>query len=728
MSSSKNYPVRCTCVMIAFATAACQTPPSSDAGLDDAAMDSTMMVVDAASGDAFDAPTLTDTSQPGDTTQAPGSDADAQAAPDTIEPVDASTGAPDAQACAAGTTFCGAAGCVDPRSDNNHCGNCATVCPMAMRMCVMGMCTASCPMGTEALGGSCVPVGAAPRPVAPLSLSDASLRRPTLRWQLPAGMTGARLELCRDRACNTIIESQVVLGSTARPMNALAPRTTVFWRLRGRVGNAESTTNSATWLFHVPSADATTGVDTSVNPHVDVNGDGLDDAVIGARGGQVAMNRPAPGTVNIFHGTVVGILPRVNRVLEGSASFEEFGTSVAGAGDVNGDGYADLVVGSPEADPSGRMNAGRASVFLGSPTGIVIAPHRVFQGLITRDNLGFSVAGLGDVNGDGYADIAISAAGASPDGRQSTGTVDIYYGSAAGIGEMPSRTLEGAEALDTFGYAVAGIGDVNGDGLSDVAVGSVGSDVGVRTDAGMVKLYYGNAMGLPAVPSRIIDGLNLNEGFGFAVSSGGDVNNDGYSDLLASAPFAFVAGQQAAGAVRIFHGSAMGIVGGPARTVTGSRNNDQFGSSLADANDINGDGFGDIIVGAETSENMIGAAFVFYGTNAGIPAMVGRTLVAHREARLFGHSVSGLGDVDGDGYRDIIVGARQSDPNQSGSATIYPGTMMGVSEDPPILLVGEIGSSFGVSIASLDRDNPRSRTSWTPLIRRMIARRHTTSK
>ncbi len=229
---------------------------------------------------------------------------------------------------------CGTTGCLDVHSSIDHCGACGTVCPSAngTPLCAAGTCTAICNAGFELLGGRCIALGAAPRPILPLSLGNVSLLRPTLRWQLPDNTDGALVDLCRDRACTTVIESMRAVGAFVRPTNGLPANAVVFWRLRATVGAATSETFSPTWLFHVPATDNSGGIDTSANAHLDLNGDGFDDVAVGATGAS-PLGRSHAGTVSLFHGSAMGFSATPVRVLEGAAADDGFGESVATASD-----------------------------------------------------------------------------------------------------------------------------------------------------------------------------------------------------------------------------------------------------------------------------------------------------------------------------------------------------------------------------------------------------------
>jgi ribosomal protein L35AE/L33A len=321
----------------------------------------------------------------------------------------------------------------------------------------------------------------------------------------------------------------------------------------------------------------------------DVNGDGYADLVVGAYNADPSGRMDA-GTVSVFHGSASGVLAAPTRVLEGAAAGDYFGISVASAGDVNGDGYADLVVGAPYADPSGRMEAGTASVFHGSASGVLAAPAQVLESVYERGQFGYSVASAGDVNGDGYADIVVGANIAAPSGRRNAGAASVFHGSASGVLAAPTRVLEGAAAGDGFGVSVASAGDVNGDGYADLVVGAYGASPSGRMQAGTASVFHGSASGVLAAPTRVLEGAAAGDGFGVSVASAGDVNGDGYADLVVGAWYADPSGRMNAGTASVFHGSASGVLAAPARVLEGAAAGDRFGNSVASAGDVNGDG------------------------------------------------------------------------------------------------------------------------------------------
>jgi hypothetical protein len=504
--------------------------------------------------------------------------------------------------------------------------------------------------------------------VAPLSLGDVALRRPTLRWALPTGYDGAVLELCRDRACAMVIESLAVSGSSARPSADLPARSVVYWRLRGRVGGATDVVYSPTWLFHVPAVSASGGVDTSANPHLDLDGDGFDDVAVGAR-----FANSQAGVVYVYMGGAAS--PPLNAApvaLVGPSGSYGFGETVAIAGDVNGDGYGDLAVASP--------GSGRVYVYRGSPSGVATVPIPVTIG-------GITLAGAGDVNGDGYADIIVGI-------YDGNGSAHVYHGSASGLTATAATSLAGRDGMDSyFGLSVASAGDVNGDGYSDVIVGAFGANN--RTGAAYV--YLGSVSGVSTAPATSLvgsDGTNMH--YGVAVASAGDVNGDGYSDVVVANDYAGGYG----GAAYVYLGSAVGLPTVPARSLTGSG---QFGQSVASAGDVNGDGFGDLVVGGLAANGGVGEVRVFAGSASGVVVAPAIVLPGRATGQgYFGRSVVGAGDVNGDGYADVFIGAEYVN-NRTGAAYLFLGSTTGIPSTPASTLLGRDGQEahFGFSVASV---------------------------
>ncbi len=395
----------------------------------------------------------------------------------------------------------------------------------------------------------------APRPVAPMSLGAVTQRRPTLRWALPPSVDGAVIELCHDRACARVIETLTARGTSARPTTDLPAGRVVFWRARGTRGADTGQVYGATWSFYVPARDG--AVDTSFDPRCDINGDGVDDVV--------SSGPPREGIGGTYVYRVSVALGGASQTappqgIEGWESGNRASLDVASVGDVNGDGYGDVIVGWGQADDDGdgegraRTCTGTASVFLGGAAGLSTTPQQVLGAGEPGACVGDGVAGAGDVNGDGYADVIVAATTAAPRGREMAGVVRVYYGGPAGIDATPQWERAGTAARECLGRSVAGVGDVNGDGFGDVAIGAL---VVSRSSVGVVRVFLGGASGLATTPQREIQRPREHWSFGASIAGAGDVNGDGYADLRVT--FERASGARRAMCTEVFPGSASGI-------------------------------------------------------------------------------------------------------------------------------------------------------------------------
>ncbi|MDP7136710.1 MAG: integrin alpha, partial [Candidatus Poseidoniia archaeon] len=301
---------------------------------------------------------------------------------------------------------------------------------------------------------------------------------------------------------------------------------------------------------------------------------------------------------------------------QGETASDFFGRSVASAGDVNGDGYADVIVGAYFNDDGGNA-AGEAYVYHGSSSGLSATPDWSDQGEASSDYdyFGYSVASAGDVNGDGYADVIVGAYGNDGAGS-AAGEVYVYsFGVNAVLTAWEDWSDQGEAANDYFGVSVASAGDVNGDGYADVIVGAYGND-GADSAAGEAYVYYGSASGLSATPDWSDQGEAEDDYFGFSVASAGDVNGDGYADVVVGALYNDGAGSNA-GEAYVYHGSASGLSATPDWSDQGEAASDAFGVSVASAGDVNGDGYADVIVGANGNDgagSAAGEAYVYSGS------------------------------------------------------------------------------------------------------------------
>ncbi len=251
---------------------------------------------------------------------------------------------------------------------------------------------------------------------------------------------------------------------------------------------------------------------------------------------------------------VTGLPPIANWTASGGQAQAWFGYSVASAGDVNGDGYDDVVVGAHLYDGD-LANEGKAFLYLGSAAGLSPTFSWTAEGDQENAWFGWSVGGAGDVNGDGYDDVIVGSY-MYDNGSTNEGGAFLYYGSAAGLNAAHGWSAEGDQPYAQFGYSVGSAGDVNGDGYDDVIVGARLYDDG-QGDEGRAFVYYGSASGLGGIgwwAESDQDGAEL----GCAVGTAGDVNGDGYDDVAIGA-YRYDDGQNEEGWALVYHGSDSGL-------------------------------------------------------------------------------------------------------------------------------------------------------------------------
>ncbi len=433
---------------------------------------------------------------------------------------------------------------------------------------------------------------------------------------------------------------------------------------------------TANWTAESNQANATFG--QSVASAGDVNGDGYSDVIVGAN--FFDNGQTDEGRAFVYHGSATGLSATPNWTAESNQVGAQFGRSVASAGDVNGDGFSDVIVGAFLFDNS-LANEGGAFVYHGSATGLTGTPNWTAVSNQAAARFGVAVACAGDVNGDGYSDVIVGANRFS-NVQTSEGSAFVYHGSAAGLSITANWTAESNQNFAEFGIAVGSAGDVNGDGFSDVIVGASTFD-NVESDEGRAFVYHGSAAGLSFSANWTAESNQSSANFGITLASAGDVNGDGYSDVIVSAPF-FDFGEPNEGRAFVYHGSSTGLSITANWTVESNLDNATFGNIVSSAGDVNGDGYSDVIVGADVFDNVEmneGAAFVYHGSASGLSTIANWTAESNQANASFGRCVASAGDVNGDGYSDVIVGAHQFDnvETNEGAAFVYHGAPAGLS-------------------------------------------------
>ncbi|MEY4563329.1 MAG: hypothetical protein RLZZ618_2606, partial [Pseudomonadota bacterium] len=495
----------------------------------------------------------------------------------------------------------------------------------------------------------------------------------------------------------------------------------------------------------------------SVSSAGDVNGDGLADLIVGAWDSDPATGASAGRSYVVF-GQSTGASIDLSAVANGAGGFvingqctaDRSGLSVSGAGDVNGDGLADLIVGAYQSDPAAGSSAGRSYVVFGQSTGSAINLSAVaagtggfvINGQVAGDFSGYSVASAGDVNGDGLADLIVGAYQSDPAAGSNAGRSFVVFGkstgtainlTAVGLG-TGGFIINGQCASDNSGYSVSSAGDVNGDGLADLIVGAYQSDPTAGSNAGRSYVVFGQSTGaaidLTAVAGGtggfVINGQCASDSSGVSVSSVGDVNGDGLADLIVGAHQSDPAAGSNAGRSYVVFGKSTGAAtdlsavanGTGGFVINGQCAGDLSGWSVSGAGDVNGDGLADLIVGAYQSDPAAGSnagrSYVVFGKSTGaaieLSAVANGTggFVINGQAAIdsSGYSVTSAGDVNGDGLADLILGAFQADPAagaDAGQSYVVFGSANG---NTGATLVNQLGTTGNDSLT----DNGTSQT------------------
>ncbi len=419
------------------------------------------------------------------------------------------------------------------------------------------------------------------------------------------------------------------------------------------------------------------GLGYSVSTAGDVNGDGYSDFIIGSPHDNhgkafIYLGGNSPDNVADF-------------TLSGSGG-EELGLSVSQAGDVNGDGYSDVIVGAPYYS----SQTGRTLIYFGGRT-MDNSADVTLTGESTSDNFGFSVSGIGDMNGDGYEDVLVSApfndAVATDAGR-----AYVFFGGAI-MNTTPDLVMSGKSANEFFGYCVGFAGDINTDGYADVIIGSPGSSA-VSPQGGAAYSYFGG-INPDNIPDVIYSCPSNSYAFGTAVCSAGDVNADGTSDIIVSVPYAYTG--TVPGSIYLYKNKLIGSDIADLK-FTGSASNDYLGIDIANAGDVNGDGYSDLIIGSSGYSGGRGRASLYFG-GPNLDNVADVNFIGSTSTEAFGFAVSSAGDVNGDGFSNVIIGATSHNNNTGRAYICFGGSVVDTTKD--IILTGQsAGDHFGNRVST----------------------------
>ena len=468
-------------------------------------------------------------------------------------------------------------------------------------------------------------------------------------------------------------------------------------------------TNATGFTTDGESADDETGF--SVSSIGDINGDGLNEIIIGAKWADPAAGSKA-GQTYVVYGTTTppGALDLSNLdgtngfQINGAAGSEQSGFSVASA-DINGDGKDDLIIGAP----FGSSSAGDVYVIFGAtgiPANFNLSDLNGTNGFRFdggSGKTGYSVSSAGDVNGDGIEDMLVGA----PNYRSSAGAAYVVFGDTS-IGsdgliehsDLNGTTgfrVDGFSSSDLAGFHVSRAGDVNGDGYDDFIIGACGAN----SSAGSSFVVFGAASfsssfqisELNGSTGFRLNGIDASDQSGISVSQAGDINGDGYADLLVGANLAD-GGGDASGEAYVVFGKASGfsatinltdLDGTNGFRIDGASAGDNAGQAVSGIGDVNGDGYDDFVVGAYKGGTG-GETYIIFGnsTVGSTGSLELSTLTTSQGFRLdgaasgdyAGRAVSGAGDLNGDGFDDVLVGAPHADPSSnsnSGQAFVFYG-------------------------------------------------------
>ncbi len=405
----------------------------------------------------------------------------------------------------------------------------------------------------------------------------------------------------------------------------------------------------------------------------DFDGDGFDELLVGAH---------EDAAVYVYSGGPTGL----DLASEAKRSDSDGGYGeAASVGDLDGDGYGDAVVGARLG-----QGVGTATVLYGGAAGLGARVETLAAPDPAGTSFGAAVATGGDLDGDGYDDLVV---GAYQTGG-GVGALHVYYGGAAGLDRARDEQVVASDAgpATLYGRQVAFVGDVNGDGEDDVVVGAE-FDGTAGSLAGAVYLYLGGSLGIDVASEVKIPGRAAGDQFGSAVAGAGDVDGDGYDDVLVGA-YGDARGGVHSGAVWVLHGGPSGLDRARDVELFASDAQAEavFGRWVAGLGDVDGDGFGDVAVGSFGADGDEGAVYVFFGGPTGLDPASEVRIAGGVPLAAFGHRVAGL-DANGDGFADLAAGGNYDQQAVARPVSLFFGDcrVCGAPTDTAVDTAGDTG-------------------------------------
>lgn len=418
----------------------------------------------------------------------------------------------------------------------------------------------------------------------------------------------------------------------------------------------------------------------------DVNGDGYDDIIVGSPG--YTHDFVGEGGAFIYFGSASGLSAAPDWETFGEHDSSGYGRCVSIAGDVNGDGYDDVLVGSHQFHNT-KMNEGKVYYFKGGPDGPETTPSWTMMSGRKGAKLGEAVTILGDINLDGYDDICVGAHGWDDDEElgpgigNKAGKAWVFLGSPAGPGEL-NMTEVGEETDANIGVSMDKAGDINNDGFMDVAIGGYIFLIG----DGMICVFNGSDEGVNEdMEFTETGGASDTSFYAINLSTAGDLNGDGYDDVVIGAPRFDANGIYQSGKLHVHFGSPDGLEHEVGWTASGTQYDERWAFNVNEAGDLNHDGYGDLLVGSKYFDNGplydAGKAELYLGGPNGPQRNPIWTFAGLDTTSVVGTNLCRAGDVNGDGYDDILVSGDEYSGDVFREGVVYAFYGQPQACDPP---------------------------------------------